>query len=128
MGRALDQLYVAGAKRVYSTIGLRAVEAYAVATDRLHADTTWVSVYGAYEGEPHRGPEITFGFSNDHRPDLKQYKLGTTVTGEGIPISGDVFAGDETDQTWNRDLLDWPTAGSRPRSGGSPCSGPTRPW
>jgi len=107
LGRALDKLYAADARRVYSTICLRAVAAYQVALDLLHNDTTSVSVYGAYEGEPHGGPEIALGFSKDHRPDLKQFKVGATVTGEGIPIGGDVFDGNETDQIWNQKLLDW---------------------
>lgn len=107
LARALDKLYAADARRVYSTICLRAVEAYEVAVDRLHADTTSVSVYGAYEGEPHGGLEIALGFSKDLRPDLKQFKVGATVTGEGIPVGGDVFAGNEPDQIWNQKLLDW---------------------
>ncbi len=107
LARALDKLHAADAKRVYSTICLRAVEAYGVTMQRLHADTTSVSVYGAYDGEPHSGLEITYGFSKDHRPDLKQFKLGATVTEDGIPIAGDVFNGNEADQMWNQKLLDW---------------------
>ena len=39
LARALDKLHAADAKRVYSTICLRAVEAYGVTMQRLHADT-----------------------------------------------------------------------------------------
>lgn len=107
LARALDKLWSADAKRVYSTLCLRAVEAHEVTVDRLHTDTTSVSVEGVYAGPTAGGPQITFGFSKDHRPDLRQIKLGSTVTQEGIPIAGDVFDGNETDQTWNEKLLDW---------------------
>lgn len=108
LGRALDKLYDADPKKVYSTICFRAVEAYHVIIDRLHADTTSVSVYGAYEGEPLSDSLlIARGFSKDHRPDLKQFKAGTVVTREGIPLLGDIFDGNETDQIWNRNLLPW---------------------
>ncbi|EQD70854.1 transposase, partial [mine drainage metagenome] len=62
---------------------------------------------GVYAGPAADGPKITFGFSKDHRPDLRQIKIGSTVTQEGIPLAGDVFDGNETDQTWNEKLLDW---------------------
>ncbi|EQD70851.1 transposase IS4 family protein, partial [mine drainage metagenome] len=39
LARALDKLWSADAKRVYSTLCLRAVEAYEVTIDRLHSDT-----------------------------------------------------------------------------------------
>ena len=52
----------------------------------VHVDTTSVSVEGAYEiSEEEKGPEpideaspfvITYGYSKDHRPDLKQFKIG----------------------------------------------------
>lgn len=108
LGRALDKLYDADVKRVYSTICFRAVEAYQVIVDRLHADTTSVSVAGAYEDDVHTDVlDITRGYSKDHRPDLNQFKIGTVVTREGIPLIGDVFDGNGTDQIWNRDLLPW---------------------
>ena len=107
LGRALDKLWDADAKRVYSTICFRAVEAYEVVIDRLHTDTTSVSVEGAYEHQEADGPKIARGFSKDLRPDLLQFKVGATVTAEGIPLAGDVFDGNETDQTWNGTLLPW---------------------
>ena len=61
LARALDKLYAADAKRVYSTTCLRAAEAYGVTLQRLHADTTSVSVYVAYEGEPHSGLDPQHG-------------------------------------------------------------------
>ena len=105
LARALDKLQAADARRVYSSICLQAMATYEVVAERLHADTTSVSVYGRY---PEEGSvDITFGFSKDHRPDLRQFKVGATVTDEGIPITGDVFDGNRADQKWNADLLRW---------------------
>lgn len=100
LGRALDKLWDADAKRVYSTICFRAVEAYEVTLGRLHTNTTSIALEGAYEEQEPAGPKITRGFK-DHRPDLLQFKVGATVTEDGIPLAGDVFAGNEPDQTWN---------------------------
>jgi len=105
LGRALDKLWDADAKRVYSTICFRAIEAYEVAIDRLHCDTTSVSLEGAYEHQEAGGPKLARGFSKDLRPDLLQFKVGATVTAEGIPLAGDVFAGNETDQKWGLTAL-----------------------
>jgi transposase len=107
LGRALDKLWDADAKRVYSTICFRAIEAYEVAIDRLHCDTTSVSLEGAYEHQEAGGPKLARGFSKDLRPDLLQFKVGATVTAEGIPLAGDVFAGNETDQKWDLTALQW---------------------
>ncbi len=107
LGRALDKLWDADAKRVYSTICFRAVEAYEVTIGRLHCDTTSISLEGAYEHQDGEGPKIALGFSKDLRPDLLQFKLGATVTAEGIPLAGDVFAGNETDQKWDLAALTW---------------------
>jgi transposase len=106
VARALDKLAAADPKRVYATVCLRAVEAYEVAVEQLHSDTTSVSVYGAYEGdEPGLG--IVHGYSKDHRPDLLQFKVGCTVTHEGVPISGEILDGNKDDKRWNQELLDW---------------------
>lgn len=107
LGRALDKLFAADPKRVYSTICFRAIEAYEVAIDRLHNDTTSISLEGAYEEQEPDGPKVALGFSKDHRPDLLQFKVGATVTGEGIPLAGDVFDGNETDQKWSLEAQKW---------------------
>ena len=107
LGRALDKLWDADPKRVYSTLCFRAVEAYEVTIDRLHTDTTSVSLEGAYTDQDPAGPKIALGFSKDLRPDLLQFKVGATVTQEGIPLAGDVFAGNETDQKWDLAAMTW---------------------
>lgn len=107
LGRALDKLWAADPKRVYSTICFRAVEAYEVVIGRMHSDTTSVSLEGAYEEQEPDGPKMARGFSKDLRPDLLQFKVGATVTQEGIPLAGDVFDGNATDQKWSLKAQGW---------------------
>lgn len=91
VGRALDAIYAAGTEKLFSQIALRAASAFPqdVDTRHVHFDTTSVSVWGDYamceeeeteegqdegsEGEKGAGLKITYGYSKDRRPDLKQF-------------------------------------------------------
>ncbi|OLN21685.1 hypothetical protein BTO30_13580, partial [Domibacillus antri] len=44
---------------------------------------------------------ITYGHSKDHRPDLKQIKIGLGVQQNGLPLFGNVFSGNVSDQKWS---------------------------
>lgn len=105
LGRALDKLAATGdLKKLFSTIALTAAATHDVPIVGLHIDTTSISVQGAYEGE---GPlEITFGFSRDHRPDLKQFLIGLTVTREGIPVLGQSLNGNTSDKSWYPEVIE----------------------
>jgi transposase len=70
---------------------------------RLHTDTTSLKVYGAYDrDEKVAGPLVTFGYSRDHRPDLKQLLFGLAVTAEGVPVWGHVTDGSRSDSSEHR--------------------------
>jgi transposase len=52
------------------------------------------------EGDPRPSARFcskAFGYSRDHRPDRPQVVIGLLVTGDGVPISHYVFAGNTTD-------------------------------
>ena len=103
LGRALDALWTTGRDRVYGAVISRAIQQYALELVRLHTDTTSLKVSGAYEpDEEAEGPLVTFGYSRDHRPDLKQLLFGLTVTAEGIPVWGHVTDGNRSDRTEHR--------------------------
>jgi transposase len=103
LGRALDALWTTGLDRIYGVVISRAIQQYALALAHLHTDTTSLKVYGAYErDEDAEGPLITFGYSRDHRPDLKQLLFGLTVTAEGIPVWGHVTDGNRSDSVEHR--------------------------
>lgn len=104
LSRALDKLAATGdLKKLFSTIALTAAATHDVSIEGLYVDTTSISVQGAYDGEG--ALEITFGFSQDHRPDLKQFLIGLTVTKEGLPILGQSLNGN-TSKTWYPEVME----------------------
>ncbi len=61
------------------------------------------------EGDPRRSVRFAskaFGYSRDHRPDRPQVVIGLLVTGDGIPISHYVFAGNTADISTLPEVLD----------------------
>jgi len=104
LGRALDKLAEVDLKLLFSSIALQAAMTNDIPLSHLHCDTTSISVQGAYEeeGELH----ITFGYSKDKRPDLKQFLVGLTVTKEGIPVFGQLLDGNRNDKTWYPEVID----------------------
>jgi transposase len=114
LGRTLDWLYKHDVTRLFAGLALRARRAFGVEVGRLHADTTSFSVHGRYgldlpevletaetlkagaQGTETRTPdgtedgapaviEVTYGYSRDHREDLKQWMLAVVTSGEGVP-------------------------------------------
>src|SRR6202030_4326136 len=63
-----------------------------VSARHVHVDTTSFSVSGAYAGDESADSEasviaITYGYSRDHREDLKQWMLALATTQEGdVPL------------------------------------------
>jgi len=49
---------------------------------------------------------ITYGFSGDTRPDLKQFNYGLVVSGDGIPLIGEAMDGNTSDKVWNRHIIE----------------------
>lgn len=106
LARALDTLFDVGLDRLMTGIALQTIEQFRLGTDFLHFDTTSLSFYGAYEcegfgaitdgsGQP---PLVTFGYSKDHRPDLKQVLFGSLVTRDGgVPLYGKALDGNRSD-------------------------------
>lgn len=104
LARALDKLHKAGEEKVFSAISMHAICREDVQVSFLHSDTTSWSFYGEYEDEDDE-LTITHGFSKDKRPDLKQVIVGLGVTGDKIPILGDVKSGNTDDKSWNFNFM-----------------------
>jgi transposase len=89
LGRTLDWLYAHDVTTLFAGLALRARRAFGVQLTRLHADTTSFAVSGAYtpvEGDlDAQTIAVTYGYSRDHREDLKQWMLALVTTDEGIP-------------------------------------------
>lgn len=104
LGRTLDALAQITMAEVFSSIALNAAAVFGVSIDRLHADTTSVSLFGEYKNKKGK-IKIDRGFSKDKRGDLKQIVLGLMVNAEGYPTYGDVVDGNKDDKTWNKEVI-----------------------
>jgi transposase len=99
LGRALDKIYACDLERLFSMIALNAAALHDVPLTELFSDTTSISVAGAYEGG-HGDLFITYGYSKDERPDLKQFLIGLVVNQEGLPVFAQALDGNQSDKTW----------------------------
>jgi transposase len=117
LGRTLDWLYAHDVTRLFAGLALRARRVFGVTVERLHTDTTSFSVHGQYafaspaasdaetvEGAadaPADAPaiiEVTYGYSRDHREDLKQWMLALVTSSEGVPQFLQPRAGQSSDK------------------------------
>src|SRR5262245_4083232 len=102
LGQILEALCAAPLNRVFGAIALNALDVYAISTPWLHQDTTTITLYGAYEEEPHRGegpvpPRPAYGHSKDGHDDIKQVLLSLGVSSEGLPLRLGVRDGNTSD-------------------------------
>ena len=121
IGRVLDQIYEYGITILFLKIASLMVKKFKIETNIAHIDGTSMAVYGKYlqseeaetkqnlspEDSPKKDEEdlepipvnITYGYSRDRRPDLKQYTLTLLTTeAEGLPLFMQVGSGNELDQ------------------------------
>jgi transposase len=103
LGRVLDKLYAFGLTEVFVTLALSAARCFGVEMKSLHLDSSSFHVDGNYGSRTQENPEpgvihITYGYSRDHRPDLKQFIVDLMCSGDGdIPLYLRVADGNETD-------------------------------
>jgi len=113
LGRVLDKLYLTGLEEIFLGIALKASKEFAIGIESIHLDSSSLSVEGEYENtlieevdleeEKKRNPpqriEITYGYSRDKRPDLKQFMVNLICSGDGdIPVFLKTGSGNESDQ------------------------------
>jgi len=104
IGRSLDRLFDADRGALLTELVLAAGEQFDISFGELHNDSTSVKFTGQYRGAKGRSirgkkaPFITYGYSKDHRPDLKQLLFILTSTRDGgIPVQFRCEAGNESD-------------------------------
>ena len=132
IGRAMDRLFDADRGSLLTALVLAAGERFDLSFSELHNDSTTVKFTGQYpqaKGRSIRGkraPFITYGYSKDHRPDLKQLLFILTSTRDGgVPVQFRCEAGNASDsrtheETWDalvkvagtKEFLYVPTASS----------------
>lgn len=107
VGRVLDRIYETGTMKIFSECAVRACGVFEVERQHVHFDTTSRSVYGDYEpAEGGKEPfTITYGYSKDQRPDLKQLVLTTLCVERDVPIFGTVEDGNASDKRLNHEIL-----------------------
>jgi transposase len=110
VGRVLDRLYETGTMKVLTACAVRAAQVFGLDKRYVHFDTTSMSVYGEYvppeEPQAQAPPfRITYGYSKDKRPDLKQFILSTLCVDRAVPIWGKPDDGNASDKTLNTTLL-----------------------
>ncbi|MEM1172814.1 MAG: IS1634 family transposase, partial [Cyanobacteria bacterium P01_H01_bin.35] len=91
LGRVLDQLYHKGLNEIFMSLVLEAVKIFRNETSTVHLDSSSFHVHGDYHTEEDEYEEdlepkpikITYGYSRDKRPDLKQFMMDLICTNDG---------------------------------------------
>ena len=110
VGRVLDRLYDIGTMKVFTACAVRADRVCGFDKRYIHFDTTSIMVYGDYllseEAKESEEPfRITYGYSKDKRPDLKQFVFSTLCVDRAVPLWGKPHDGNASDKTVNNSLL-----------------------
>jgi transposase len=107
VGRVLDRLYDLGTMKLFTACAVRAAARFGLECRYVHFDTTSRSVWGDYQfAEEQDLPfQVTYGYSKDQWPDLKQFVLSTLCVDRAVPIWGKPEDGNASDKTLNTTLL-----------------------
>ena len=102
LGRTLDWLYEHDVTTLFAGLAWQARQRFGIKAQYVHVDTTSFSVSGEYgsceEGDP-VPIAITYGYSRDHREDLKQWMQALATTHEGdVPIFLRALDGNSSDK------------------------------
>jgi transposase len=113
IGRALDRLFDADRASLLTEVVVAAVRRFDLALDELHNDSTTIKLCGQYRAargrriRGKRAPFITYGYSKDHRPDLKQLLfILTTSQDGGVPVQFRCEAGNCSDSRTHEETWD----------------------
>ena len=105
LGRVLDLIFMAGISRLFLGICLKAVEIFKIMMASSHLDSSSLSVEGEYKLSVERKDKesgiihITYGYSKDKRPDLKQFIFNLVCWGDGdIPAFLELGDGNQSDK------------------------------
>jgi transposase len=108
LGRTLDWLYTHDPTTLFAGIARQARERFGVEARQVHVDTTSFSVSAEYAPDPEDAEEadadvqvvaVTYGYSRDHREDLKQWMLALATTRQGdIPLYLHTLDGNASDK------------------------------
>jgi transposase len=108
LGRTLDWLYAHDPTKLFAGIASRARQIFGIKAQQVHVDTTSFSVSGQYTmteaGAERSSSEaamiaISYGYSRDHREDLKQWMIALATTHDGdVPLFLQPLDGNSSDK------------------------------
>lgn len=101
IGRVMDDIYNVSLDKFWTEIGLNVLKKYEINTKSSHLDSSSISLQGKYNqyNKEENLLEITYGYSKDKRPDLKQIMIDIMVSNDGdIPLFVRVGNGNESDK------------------------------
>ncbi|TRT80031.1 MAG: IS1634 family transposase [Microcystis aeruginosa Ma_AC_P_19900807_S299] len=123
LGRVMDKLFIKGLDTIFFIIAVKAAQKFGVSLSTSHLDSSSIHVHGQYntslpevifenqkignnqelEEIAVKSPKeitITYGYSRDHRPDLKQLIIEMICSGDGdIPIFLKLASGNQADSS-----------------------------
>jgi transposase len=123
LGRVMDKLFIKGLDTIFFIIAVKAAQKFGVSLSTSHLDSSSMHVHGQYNtslpevifesqkaGDNQELEEIavkspkeitiTYGYSRDHRPDLKQFIIEMICSGDGdIPIFLKLASGNQADSS-----------------------------
>ena len=108
LGQVMDDISEVGSSELFLGIALQCINIFQIEMKTSHLDSTSFHVDGKYDkktiAEPEAEPEIesieiTYGYSRDHRPDLKQFMMNLICVGDGdIPVWLEMANGNQSDK------------------------------
>ena len=105
IGRVMDDLHEYSLETLWTSLAIETVNKYEINTKYSHLDSSSLSVQGEYkekkeEQKEEKAIKITYGYSRDHRPDLKQFMLDLMVSSDGdVPLLIRTGSGNESDKS-----------------------------
>jgi transposase len=101
LDRCLDDLYEAGVTEVFYRVAAHALQMYGIETRFVHLDSSSFHLHGAYDSqEPEQEAiSVTYGYSKDHRPDLKQVVVQLIASHKSaLPVWFEALSGNSNDK------------------------------
>jgi transposase len=98
LGHTLDEIYKYGVTNLFMEVVNEILLEHNLYSKFRRIDSTSIYVEGAYEDYSKSDLHITHGHSKDHRPDLKQFMVSLSVTGNSeLPHYLEVHDGNTSD-------------------------------
>src|SRR5215467_3144949 len=100
LGRTLDWLHDHDRTALFAGIACQARQRFGIAARQVHVDTTSFAVTGEYAADLDAHTlAVTYGYSRDHRADLKQWMLALATTRQGdVPLFCQALDGNASDK------------------------------